>query len=77
MNTWTRIVVASQGAHDIRVADIDRDGKLDIICSGSAALGVGRNFIASQNSPTNCFPTVRTALRSAGWDARMLAWNWS
>jgi hypothetical protein len=52
-NTWTQTVIASQGAHDIRIADIDGDGKLDVIGSASAALGAGPNFIAYQNSPTD------------------------
>jgi hypothetical protein len=53
LGKWSRTIVQSRGAHDIRAVDIDGDGKLDIVASSSAILGVGPNFIAYQNSPTS------------------------
>ena len=50
---WRRVIIANRGSHDIRVVDIDGDGKLDIIASGSVTLRAYPNFIAYQNSPTD------------------------
>ena len=53
-DAWQQQVLDSdQGAHQIRIADIDGDGKQDIVLSASAVLGVAPNFILYQNSPTN------------------------
>ncbi len=38
------------GCHDIRLADLDQDGKLDVICSASITLH-GRQFVAFQDDP--------------------------
>ena len=51
---WSQqILDGTQGAHQIRIADIDGDGKQDIVLSASAILGVAPNFILYQNSPTS------------------------
>lgn len=52
-NTWTQQILATQGAHQIRIADIDGDGKQDIVLSASEILDVAPNFILYQNSPTS------------------------
>jgi hypothetical protein len=50
---WTMHVInPNAGAHDIRLADIDGDGKMDIVCSGSSGLGT-HGYVAFQNSPTS------------------------
>jgi hypothetical protein len=52
--TWSKTILNSAaGAHDIRLADIDGDGKIDIICSASDVLGDSPNFILYQNSRTS------------------------
>jgi hypothetical protein len=50
---WQRVIITNRGSHDIKIADIDGDGKLDIIASGSVTLHAYPNFIAYQNSPTD------------------------
>jgi hypothetical protein len=53
-DAWPQQVLdGTQGAHQIRIADIDGDGKQDIVLSASAILGVSPNFILYQNSPTS------------------------
>ena len=53
-DAWPQQVLdGTQGAHQIRIADIDGDGKQDIVLSASAILGGVPNFILYQNSPTN------------------------
>ena len=53
-DTWTKTILDSTaGAHQIRIADIDGDGKLDIVCSASNVLGKAPNFILYQNTPTS------------------------
>jgi hypothetical protein len=44
-----QVINPDAGCHDIRLADMDGDGKLDVICSASALLGTS-SFIAFQNS---------------------------
>ena len=44
----TQVINPKSGCHAMRLADIDGDGKLDIVCSASKALGTGA-FIAFQN----------------------------
>ena len=53
-DTWTKTILDSTaGAHQIRIADIDGDGKLDIVCSASKVLGKAPNFILYQNTLTS------------------------
>jgi hypothetical protein len=48
---WNRIPInQGAGAHDFRVQDMDGDGRLDIVCSGSQGLGSSA-FIAFQTDP--------------------------
>jgi len=44
-----QVINPNDGCHDIRLADMDGDGKLDVICSASAILG-SRAFIGFQNN---------------------------
>jgi hypothetical protein len=43
-----QVINPSSGCHDIRLADMDGDGKLDVVCSGSTVLRTG-SFIAFQD----------------------------
>jgi hypothetical protein len=53
-DTWIQTVLdRTAGAHQIRIADIDGDGKLDIVLSASKILGNAPNFILYQNTPTS------------------------
>ncbi len=46
---WPRHVInPDHGCHDIRLADIDQDGKIDVICSASISLRATQ-FVAFQN----------------------------
>lgn len=48
---WTpHIVNPEHGCHDIRLEDLDGDGKVDVICSGSILLRAPA-FVAFQNDP--------------------------
>jgi len=44
------VINPSHGCHDIRLEDLDGDGKVDVICSGAIVLGAPE-FVAFQNSP--------------------------
>ena len=53
--SWTQQVVATSGSHNLRIADIDRDGDIDIMgtnwndsASDSAVVRIWRNNIAPQ-----------------------------
>lgn len=43
-----QVINPRSGCHDIRLADMDGDGKRDVVCSASKILGTG-SFIAFQN----------------------------
>jgi hypothetical protein len=50
---WTpHIVNADHGCHDIRLEDLDGDGKVDVICSAGILLRAPA-FVAFQNDPLN------------------------
>ncbi len=50
---WPKVVINSNaGAHAIALADMDGDGKMDIVCSGSSVLG-SQAYIAFQNNPSS------------------------
>ena len=48
----THVVNPDHGCHDIRTEDLDGDGKVDIICSGSISLRAPE-FVAFQNDPNH------------------------
>jgi hypothetical protein len=46
---WPReIINPDAGCHDLRLADVDQDGRLDVVCSAAAALDT-LSFIAFQD----------------------------
>jgi hypothetical protein len=47
-----QVVNPDHGCHDIRIEDLDGDGKVDIICSGSISLRAPE-FVAFQNDPNH------------------------
>ncbi|MDB6087422.1 MAG: repeat protein [Gammaproteobacteria bacterium] len=48
---WPRRVInPDHGCHDIRLEDLDGDGRIDVICSGAISLGAPE-FVAFQNDP--------------------------
>jgi hypothetical protein len=47
-----QVINGKSGCHDIRLADMDGDGKLDVVCSASMALGTG-SFVVFQNNYNN------------------------
>lgn len=50
---WTpHIINADHGCHDIRLEDLDGDGKVDVICSAGILLRAPA-FVAFQNDPLN------------------------
>jgi hypothetical protein len=50
---WPTIPVANLPCHDIHLADVDGDGKLDVVCSSTVLENDHGGYIAYQNSPTN------------------------
>jgi hypothetical protein len=46
------VINPDHGCHDIRLEDLDGDGKVDVICSGSISLRAPE-FVAFQNDPTH------------------------
>jgi hypothetical protein len=53
LGPWSSTTIAQQSCHDMHTADIDRDGKLDIICSADPTNGEEGGYVAYQNSPTS------------------------
>jgi hypothetical protein len=51
-NPWTKHVIRSGGTSFIQLADIDGDGKMDVVVSGSSILGAP-GAVLFQNSPTS------------------------
>ena len=47
-----QVINEKSGCHDMRLADMDGDGKLDVVCSASMTLGTG-SFVAFQNNYNN------------------------
>jgi hypothetical protein len=47
-----QVINGKSGCHDIRLADMDGDGKLDVVCSASMTLGTG-SFVVFQNNYNN------------------------
>jgi hypothetical protein len=45
----TNVIYGNSGCHDFTLADIDGDGKLDVVCSSAVGLGNKQNFILYQN----------------------------
>jgi hypothetical protein len=45
----TNVLYANSGCHQFALADVDGDGKLDVICSSAMSLGDMQNFILYQN----------------------------
>jgi hypothetical protein len=45
----TNVIYETSGCHDFTLADIDGDGKLDVVCSSTMNLGNRQNFILYQN----------------------------
>src|SRR5713226_2178662 len=46
---WCLLINGMSGCHDIRLADMDGDRKLDVVCSASMTLGTG-SFVVFQNN---------------------------
>ena len=50
LSIWpTNIIYGNSGCHDFTLADVDGDGKLDVVCSSAVSLGNRQNFILYQN----------------------------
>jgi hypothetical protein len=45
----TKFIYETSGCHDFTLADIDGDGKVDVVCSSSVNLGNRQNFVLYQN----------------------------
>jgi lysophospholipase L1-like esterase len=56
---WQQITInAKSGCHDIKLADMDGDGLLDVICTGGAFLPGSEPFIAYQTSNLSVWTVV-------------------
>jgi lysophospholipase L1-like esterase len=56
---WQQITINTKsGCHDIKLADVDGDGLLDVICTGSASLPGSAPFIAYQTSNLSVWNVV-------------------
>jgi FG-GAP-like repeat len=45
----SNVIYGNSGCHDFRLADVDEDGKPDVVCSSAVSLGNMQNFILYQN----------------------------
>ncbi len=45
----TSVIYGNSGCHEFTLADVDGDGKLDVVCSSAVSLGDMQNFILYQN----------------------------
>ncbi len=56
---WQQITInAKSGCHDIKLADIDGDGLLDVICTGGAFLPGSEPFVAYQTANLSVWTVV-------------------
>src|ERR1700749_2797996 len=69
-----QVINPKSGCHDIRLADMDGDGKQDVICSASAVLNT-RSFIAFQNKHNDWQITDNVANLGDGVDVIDIAGN--
>jgi hypothetical protein len=54
LNPWTSVqLIASRSCHDIHLADIDGDDKLDVVCSSGGKESTTNGYIAFQNAPNS------------------------
>ena len=50
LSIWpANVIYGNSGCHDFTLADVDGDGKLDVVCSSAAVLGNMQNFILYQD----------------------------
>jgi hypothetical protein len=60
---WQQITInAASGCHDIKLADIDGDGLLDVICTGGAFLPGSEPFVAYQTSNLSVWNVVPSSV---------------
>jgi hypothetical protein len=51
--SWTMVRIANQKTHDVEVADLDLDGRLDVVARDQSAFGAAGNtiYVYHQNNP--------------------------
>jgi hypothetical protein len=67
-----QVINANEGAHELHLADLDGDGKLDVLASGLAAYGFSTGFLSFQNTSTW---TLGAFIPPAGESINVLAVN--
>jgi hypothetical protein len=68
-----QVINANEGAHELHLADLDGDGKLDVVASGLAAYGFSTGFLSFQNTSSSW--TLGTFIPPVGESIDVLAVN--
>jgi hypothetical protein len=75
---WQQVYInANSGCHDIKLADMNNDGLLDVICSGAAFLPGSEPFIAYQTSNISVWNVVNSTVTQINLGDGVGVWSYN